>query len=549
MSGLVLAHVAAAVAALVAGPLAVRYPNGSPVHRLWGRVYVVGWVVLAVLGAVIGRERDGVSAFEVMNALGLLFVVASLAAIAGRVRIGPRWKRWHYRAMVVSYGFVMAASATQVLLRAGVGVPGWAFALLVAAPFAVLIPVRRRLDAVYAVGVRAAALVVLAAPAGAQESDAARRFSFAESYVGAAVASPVETAAVSGVVGEPGVTPAAQIAVGGLHFWGHADFYVRFGLPAPGSYVGDRAFENRATVETGARVYPLATRPGSVRPFVGASWTVEDVALGDGPTRAVHRLPVEAGLTARRGRMAVDAAVRYAPRADVDYPVSRTERGTVALPSWSATVGVRTFFETTAGHAASVASGRQADRERRMREAGTLSGWTVGLGPSSTIPLRDSPRNEGSFFVPRGDPAVFPELGVGYYHDGLDAFANLAVRRARVGQRAYGAEQRLTRTAATLEVAKALGDAHGFVPFVGVGASLERLAVTESDQGEGTFAASRTLVTPSVLVGWDIRPTRSERLILRTNLRYAPGLSAADGAVRFDQIEFNFIQAVWHLGR
>ena len=310
-----------------------------------------------------------------------------------------------------------------------------------------------------------------------------------------------------------------------------------------------RAFENRATVETGARIYPFATRPETVRPFVGASWTVEDIALDDGPTRAIHRLPLEAGVTARRGALALDAAVRYAARREVAYPLSRTERGTVTLPAVSATLGARWFFETTAGETASVESGREAEREARMRASGRLSGWTLAGGPSSTIPLRDSPRNAGTAFVPRGDPSVFPELGVGYYSDRLDGFANLSLRRVRIGQTSYGAEQRLTRTAATLEVAKALADAHGFVPFVGAGVSLERLGVAERDAGTETFAQARTLVRPSLLVGWDIRPTRTASLILRTNLRYVPGLSAADGSVRFDQVEFNFIQAVWHFGR
>ncbi|MEM1116345.1 MAG: hypothetical protein AAF845_00120 [Bacteroidota bacterium] len=378
--------------------------------------------------------------------------------------------------------------------------------------------------------------------------DAERRFAFAEGYGGASALSSAESADVPGF-DAPGRTSAAQLAFGGLHFWGHADFYVRFTTLSRSTTVGDQTLINIPTVETGARAYPWATQPGTVRPFVGTSWTVETVRLGDGPFATLHRFPLEAGLTARLGPVAVDGSVRYAAGREVDVPLSRTEPGTVSIPSWSALVGARVFFESTALNEAGVASGAEARRERRLREAGRLSGVLLSIGPSSAIPLRNSPRNDESFFLSALSPAVFPEFGAGYYHDGLDAFVNLAYRRITTGQDAFGASQRLSRNAATLEAAKILGDYEGFVPFLGAGASVERLTARETDGGEETFVETQTTVVPSVLFGWDIRPTRTQPWLLRTNLRYAPGLSLADGGFRFDQLEFNFIQFVWHVGR
>ena len=48
---------------------------------------------------------------------------------------------------------------------------------------------------------------------------------------------------------------------------------------------------------------------------------------------------------------------------------------------------------------------------------------------------------------------------------------------------------------------------------------------------------------------WDIRPNNDQFVILRTNLRYVPALNlkvAAGKTVSFEQLEFNFIQAVFH---
>ncbi|MCC7245640.1 MAG: hypothetical protein IT269_08180 [Saprospiraceae bacterium] len=54
------------------------------------------------------------------------------------------------------------------------------------------------------------------------------------------------------------------------------------------------------------------------------------------------------------------------------------------------------------------------------------------------------------------------------------------------------------------------------------------------------------------MFGWDIRVTKTGTSLLRTNLRYAPGLNLKtdDGQkVMFDHLEFNFIQYVTFIGR
>lgn len=151
---IVIIHVLAAILAVGAGPLAVRFPNGTPRHRTLGRLYVAAWVVFGTTGLYLGGIRPGISPFEILTVLGAGFVGVALYVLWRRQRIGPSWKRHHYRAMLISYAFVAIATLNQVLIHAGLEYPLWVFGLIALLPFAVLPRIRRRLDQQYAVPVQ-----------------------------------------------------------------------------------------------------------------------------------------------------------------------------------------------------------------------------------------------------------------------------------------------------------------------------------------------------------------------------------------------------------
>ena len=98
------------------------------------------------------------------------------------------------------------------------------------------------------------------------------RFSFAEMYVGADARLQLGTLYSETAAGEAASHPwwsaGPRLWIGGLHFWGHADFYVAFGIPPSISDVtpdtGLDVQRLSQSVETGARVYPWALRPGTV---------------------------------------------------------------------------------------------------------------------------------------------------------------------------------------------------------------------------------------------------------------------------------------------
>ncbi|MEZ4905645.1 MAG: hypothetical protein R2822_29725 [Spirosomataceae bacterium] len=101
-----------------------------------------------------------------------------------------------------------------------------------------------------------------------------------------------------------------------------------------------------------------------------------------------------------------------------------------------------------------------------------------------------------------------------------------------------------------LETYKFLGDYHGFVPYIGPTLSYENLTFKDTD-GSNIQPFQAQKVALGVIFGWDIRISRAETWLLRTNLRYTPNLhlEAEGKKVMFDQMEFNFIQFVWFAGR
>lgn len=401
--------------------------------------------------------------------------------------------------------------------------------------------------------VRVASLLSLVLPAasGAQipTDSIERRFRFAELLTGIDVAAVPQRSGNEGRF-DLGGRALPRVTVGGLHFWGHADFAVTFALGRPARGDGPARTRLGTGIETRGRWYLRPVRTDGVAPFIGAGLGATDLQIGQGP-RIYRMQPIgQVGLAWRRGTtlFEVGASARATPLGR--YPVSRTELQPVEPSRHAFFLGVHRIFETTAGLIEPVRSGAVGDRERTLRETGRMSGPTLALGVSSPILTGSTARNrERHPFLaerPRGRPNL--DLGAGWHADGPDVQFNLALRRMRFNTEAFGFDQRSDRTSLALETLKFLGDWHGFAPFLGPVVSVERLRLRERDGGMSVTDATRDLVAPGMLVGWDIRPTRSQSWILRTNLRWFPTLTIPlpDRPHALEQVEFNFIQLVWY---
>ncbi|MCU0627363.1 MAG: hypothetical protein MUF21_12895 [Gemmatimonadaceae bacterium] len=395
-----------------------------------------------------------------------------------------------------------------------------------------------------------ACLVLPPAAAAQRPTDSLeRRFHFAELFTGIDVTALQPASSPDGRLQVPG-RALPRVTVGGLHFWGHADFAVTFALGRPARGEGASRSRLGTGIETRARWYLRPMRTDGVSPFLGAGLGATDLEIGDGP-RIYRMQPMgQAGLVWRRGGTLVEAGWSTRARPLDRYPRSRSDLAALDVGEHTVFVGVHRLFETTAGLVAPIRSGAWGDRERALREAGRLSGPTLAVGLSSPILTGSTARNRElrPFLAerPRGRPNL--DLGIGWHADGPDVQVNLALRRMQFATDAFGFDQRSDRTSLALEAFTFLGDWHGFAPFVGPVVSVERLRLRERDGGTPVTDVARDLVAPGVLVGWDIRPTRSQPWVLRTNLRWFPTLDIplSDRRHALGQLEFNFIQLVWY---
>jgi hypothetical protein len=169
----------------------------------------------------------------------------------------------------------------------------------------------------------------------------------------------------------------------------------------------------------------------------------------------------------------------------------------------------------------------------------------LGLGFSSAFSLSRSSYPEW-LQNPLG-PCLIPDAGLGYFFGKVNAEVRLSYRRMGGYASAYGLTQAYARRSIALELMKFKGNYHGFIPFLGLGISHEWLKYTEEDEvTANSIRIAKETNAPVVVAGWDIRPTKAEFFILRTNLRYTPLLSlkSAERKISLDQLEVNFIQLV-----
>ncbi|RIV21523.1 hypothetical protein DYU11_19160 [Fibrisoma montanum] len=341
-----------------------------------------------------------------------------------------------------------------------------------------------------------------------------------------------------------------RFTIGATHFWGLVDLYVSFPLTSLGPKVPEVQEYNVSTnVTTGARVHPLQLRYHRLNPYVGASWAtlaynqrINEQLAGTTFTKDV--ITLEGGLSWLAGPHWFELGVQYLPSRELTYATSRQTSAPVRFPAFTVQLAYKFLLDVT----------RPLEKDNKdsfgqyLRERRQLSGFHLDVGPSAAFTLPRSEyntRNRPYLNNPPGNKA-FLDLSAGYYFYKPDFDIRLAHRYIVADHTAYGLTQEFARRSISLEAYKYLLDYHGFVPFLGLSLSREQLSVREVDEGASVTNQRELRYTPGLVFGWDIRPVRYESIILRTNLRYSPFLKTqVNGqSISFQQLEFNFIQAV-----
>lgn len=407
--------------------------------------------------------------------------------------------------------------------------------------------------------------LLTATPAAAQlHPDSARsRLSFAQLALGADMLALPAAQTQTRLGGVPGAqsVPAIgipRLIVGGTHFWGWAEFYLAIPLRrATLGAAGETGAEWGPDVETTARFYAGPIAPGRVRPFVGVglgSVSVRETRAGEaGPTVTARIVVPSAGIAlATRGRL-FEAGVQLLRPGALNSPIDGSTAGAFRFPGAAVWVGAKWWVDGTSNPGARAQLEREGDGEARFRREGIPAGFFVGAGPTSAWALGQSTHNvAGASALPGRDPnARSIEFTGGWHFPAARLSVAVPLRRFTTTQRAFGIAQERQRHVVSVEALRFLGDYVGFVPFAGVTLGFEQHRFREQVGRALPVTIEESRLRPGLVVGWDIRPTRNERLVLRTNLRYTPGTTLdipTRGTLKLPDFEFNFIQLVWHLG-
>ena len=356
-----------------------------------------------------------------------------------------------------------------------------------------------------------------------------------------------------------GNTTIPRISIGGLHFWGHADFYVSFPL----SFL---AIANRPTdvknavnlegIETGARVYPWKIKPNSFRPFVGISFRLKEFSLGTSSSDYANGYsvfqkmtnPIQAGISYASKKHLISISTYYNNLQQADTYVSPNQVGGTTFQPWSFNISLTRYWDTDR-NARNKRSVRAMNRmDSLLRKEKRMNAWYWGIGPSAGLQMSQSDFLKENYPYLYDDHAsgIMPDITFGRFFEKPDLNVGLSYRTRGSTLRGFDTEVRLRRHSFMIEAFKNLFNYLGFVPFVGVTGSIENLNTNVNG-----FPYSETKPAVGIIFGWDIRVTKTGTSLLRTNLRWIPDLHMSiDGKkMMFNQLEFNFIQWVQLIGR
>lgn len=112
-----LLHLASALAALLLGTAVALSRKGTPTHVLMGRAYLVAMLVLNGSALALYELAGRANLFHFFALISLASLLAGYVAVRRR---RPEWRRLHARSMLWSYVGLLAAAASETIVR----VPG-----------------------------------------------------------------------------------------------------------------------------------------------------------------------------------------------------------------------------------------------------------------------------------------------------------------------------------------------------------------------------------------------------------------------------------------
>lgn len=368
-----------------------------------------------------------------------------------------------------------------------------------------------------------------------------------------------------------GLTPGITF-FSGLHFWGYTEFFVRYQAPVrlKASFVSDSLrldYHGKYLpgVQTGLKIYPLRLRNKHFTPMIGMSWNLPEyhsaIKVNDEERELASAFrfetPLTGGISYMNEKLIIDLSYTHywqplnVPIAGLSKEQLMIYRKDQRVAQGSIGLGVRFWFDSSVG--IEETRDKLEKRDEKLKELGRLNGFTYGIGLSSIHFLKSSPMLESSEegFSKLPPSTVFPEVSFGYHVQKLESELRVAYRGLTnsIEQSSFMGDYRLRQEHVSIEAIKILNrlNFHGFIPFVGVGYNRSFIRLSGSSFGEKQQQDGNI----PLIFGWDIDVIGHAPFVLRTNLRYNfnRSLQVQRGEFNLDNLEVNFIQAVWFPSR
>jgi len=351
-----------------------------------------------------------------------------------------------------------------------------------------------------------------------------------------------------------------RLTIGGVHFWGHADFYVTFPLSFLSLHQKPADLKElvyRQGIETGTKFYPLALKVGRISPYVGISFRLlsfkqelknTDYKFGGSEWQKMI-FPLQAGISYTSNKYIFNLGLTHQNLQKINkYFVSPTEIGEIKLKPISLQFGLTRYIDTDKSMRTAKSIKQENIKYHILEQEKKLSSWYWGLGPSVGLQISESPYLASNFpylsdnFI----GGFMPDITFGRFLNKPDMNIGFSYRTLGSKLEAFDDKIKIRRHSFMIESYKNLFNWLGFVPFAGVTGSVENLTV----QVNG-INYTETKPALGFILGWDIRVTKTGTNLLRTNLRWTPGLHTTidNKKMMFDNLEFNFIQWVQFIGR
>ena len=335
-----------------------------------------------------------------------------------------------------------------------------------------------------------------------------------------------------------------RIVVGGIHFWGHADFYVAF----PVASFGKSGFSTE--IELGGKYFPWRIESGKIRPFIGTAILTAQFKQDNGASQFRNLYPITGGFVFTYKKHLFELGSGYIFNHKENYYISPATSVQIKTQPFWISLSYKFMIDFTLPEEKDWLSGKTKKITDSLAAKHRLDGLTIAIGPSASFYLRSSPHNKS--IAPYIDnhkiSNIFPEFGIGYYLCKPDLQFNFAYRSVKSKLDAYDFSQEAIRKSLTFEICKFICDYNGFDPYIGPAVSYEWLDVTEINQSGITSNQKWEGVKLGLTFGWEIRPTKTMFLYLRSNLRYFPNLKVKMNDSKYvylDQLEFDFFQLVF----